>query len=277
TFTYKETNTGTDPLKSVAVSGSFCGTATFVSSTNSDTTDLDPGQTWTFTCSKVVTATVTDNASATGTDTVDGLAAPPESNQAVVTVTNPTTSLTETVSGSPVRTGTSVTFTYKETNTGTDPLKWVAVSGSFCGTATFVSSTNSDTTDLDPGQTWTFTCSKVVTATVTDNASATGTATVDGLPAPPESASASVTVTNPPALSITKTADATSVSAGSNVGFTITVSNSGTAGTGTATSVTLNDPLPAGSGIDWSISPAYSGPGTCAVSGAVGSQVLSCS
>ena len=80
---------------------------------------------------------------------------------------------------------------------------------------------------------------------------------------------------NAPVLSITKTADATSVPAGSNVGFTITVSNSGTAGT--ATNVTLNDPLPSGSGINWSISPAYGGPGTCAISGSVGSQVLSCS
>jgi uncharacterized repeat protein (TIGR01451 family) len=81
---------------------------------------------------------------------------------------------------------------------------------------------------------------------------------------------------NAPALSITKTADATPVSAGSTVGFSITVSNSGAAGTATATDVTLNDPLPSGSGIDWSISPAYGGPGSCAINGSVGSQVLAC-
>jgi uncharacterized repeat protein (TIGR01451 family) len=61
------------------------------------------------------------------------------------------------------------------------------------------------------------------------------------------------------------------------VGYTITVSNSSASGTGTATGVTLNDPLPAGTGINWSISPAYSGPGSCAISGSVGSQVLTCS
>jgi len=84
-------------------------------------------------------------------------------------------------------------------------------------------------------------------------------------------------VVEAPALSITKTADATPVSVGTTIGFTVTVANSSAAGTGTATSVTLNDPLPAGTGIDWSVSPAYSGPGSCSVAGAVGSQVLSCS
>ena len=43
------------------------------------------------------------------------------------------------------------------------------------------------------------------------------------------------------------------MSAGTNIGFTITVSN---AGPGTAKSVTLNDPLPTGAGINWTISPA---------------------
>ena len=37
--------------------------------------------------------------------------------------TNPTTSLSETVSPTTVRTGSPVTFTYKETNTGSDALR----------------------------------------------------------------------------------------------------------------------------------------------------------
>ena len=50
-------------------------------------------------------------------------------------------------------------------------------------------------------------------------------------------------------------------------------------GPGAALSATLDDPLPAGgSGIlDWNIDPAYSGPGTCSISGAAGAQTLSCS
>ena len=75
------------------------------------------------------------------------------------------------------------------------------------------------------------------------------------------------------ALNVSSTPDASVVTTGSGIGFTINVSN---AGSGTENNVTLNDPLPAGSGINWSISPVYSGPGTCSIAGAVGSQVLTC-
>ena len=56
-----------------------------------------------------------------------------------------------------------------------------------------------------------------------------------------------------PHLTITKEADDDSVSVGSDIGFTITVTNDGA---GTATGVVLNDPLPTGPGIGWSIDSA---------------------
>jgi uncharacterized repeat protein (TIGR01451 family) len=81
----------------------------------------------------------------------------------------------------------------------------------------------------------------------------------------------------PPVPSVVETADSATIAAGSSIGFTVTASNSSTPGTGTAPGATLTDPLPAGAGIDWSISPAYSGPGTCSITGAGGSQTLGCS
>ncbi len=80
-----------------------------------------------------------------------------------------------------------------------------------------------------------------------------------------------------PNLSLSKTADSSSVSVGSTVGFTVSVSNSTVGGTGSASTVALNDPLPGGAGVNWSISPAYTGPGTCGISGGVGAQILTCS
>ena len=77
----------------------------------------------------------------------------------------------------------------------------------------------------------------------------------------------------PPDLQISKTADASPVNAGDPIGFTITVTN---AGSGTATAATLNDPLPGGTGIDWSISPPYSGPGTCSITGSPPNETLAC-
>lgn len=75
---------------------------------------------------------------------------------------------------------------------------------------------------------------------------------------------------SPAAINLSKTADAATVAAGNSIGFTLTAGNPGT---GTAQVVTLNDPLPSGTGIAWSVSPAYSGPGSCGVAGGT----LSCS
>ena len=65
-----------------------------------------------------------------------------------------------------------------------------------------------------------------------------------------------------PDLSLDKTADDGTVSAGDQIGFTITLSNDGP---GTAKNVTINDPLPAGAGISWSIE---SGPANCSITSA---------
>jgi uncharacterized repeat protein (TIGR01451 family) len=72
---------------------------------------------------------------------------------------------------------------------------------------------------------------------------------------------------------LTKTADADTVDAGSHIGFTITASNSNGAGTGTAHGVVIDDPLPSGTGIDWSIA---SGPANCAIQTSSGSETLHC-
>jgi uncharacterized repeat protein (TIGR01451 family) len=101
----------------------------------------------------------------------------------------------------------------------------------------------------------------------------TASATADQVT--PVSSTASVVVTPAPAaLTIAKTADAASVTAGSPVGFTITVGNTGP---GVAVAATMNDPLPSFSGDAWSVSPAYSGPGSCSINGTSPAQTLSCS
>ncbi len=79
-----------------------------------------------------------------------------------------------------------------------------------------------------------------------------------------------------PSLSATKTADGANVNSGTNVGFTISVSNNSAGGTATANNVVISDPLPGGAGTNWSISPAFAGPGTCSISGGVSAQVLTC-
>ncbi|HEX7979464.1 MAG TPA: hypothetical protein VF461_12740 [Gemmatimonadaceae bacterium] len=65
-----------------------------------------------------------------------------------------------------------------------------------------------------------------------------------------------ITVINPPKLNLTKTADSATVSAGSQIGFVVTLSNTGA---GPATTVALNDSLPAGTGISWSLAAPVTG------------------
>jgi len=87
-----------------------------------------------------------------------------------------------------------------------------------------------------------------------------------------------VVVAFPPAnvgnLTVAMTPTTQTVTAGSPLSFTIAISNS--AG-GPVTGATLTGVLPAGTNVLWTISPAYTGPGTCAITGASGSQVLNCS
>ena len=75
----------------------------------------------------------------------------------------------------------------------------------------------------------------------------------------------------PATIDIVKVANpAGPVSAGDSIGFDITVTNTGT---GTALNVAVNDPLPPG--VNWTLG-AVSGGASCAITGAVGSQVLAC-
>jgi hypothetical protein len=146
-------------------------------------------------CSTTLTLKNTATASATN--------APSVSASATIVVqasSPPSTSLSESAATSKQGSWTTVTFTYKEKNTGSVGIDNVNVSGSYCGKATFVSSSDGNTSTLDPGATWTYTCSKTVSNqepnsyTITDNATATGTDVVTGQAAPTETASVTVKI-----------------------------------------------------------------------------------
>jgi uncharacterized repeat protein (TIGR01451 family) len=77
----------------------------------------------------------------------------------------------------------------------------------------------------------------------------------------------------PAQVTIAKTADGASVSAGDSIGFTLSWGNSGA---GKATGVVVSDNLPGAAGLNWSIDASTGSGSTCAISGAVGSQVLTC-
>jgi hypothetical protein len=159
--------------------------------------------------------------------------------------------------------------------------------------------------DLQPGD--------VATVHVSSNTSFVdcgdfpNTATASASNADDVEASASTTVTCP-ADSLLVVADDPAVSGGNPIGFTLTGKNAAIVITpavkvlsssvsrhgltssslvlrdlaaaavtpGSVLNAVLKSNLPAGGGADWSIDPAYTGQGSCGISGAVGSQVLTC-
>jgi uncharacterized repeat protein (TIGR01451 family) len=231
------------------------------------------------------------NNTATVTTSNDGS----DEDSALVTVNCPSLAITKTADLTPVSTGDSIGFTIGVSNSGpgtatavtlNDPLPagdgvdW-SISPAYPGPGTC------SITGTAPSQT--LECSfgdlaaggsvsvHIVSATTAASAgtydnTATAIATNHG----PVDAEAKIVV-QPPALSITKVADAAQVTAGDPIGFTIKVANSDAPGTGVARAVTLTDPLPGGGGVSWSIDPAYSGPGTCSITGSAPNQTLACS
>jgi uncharacterized repeat protein (TIGR01451 family) len=204
TYTYTERNTGTSPIRDVRLTDDLCSPVT--GPTGGDTNGngiLDPGEAWTFTCSKTYdtcpSPIITNHVVATGTAS-DGLPAPEERAQTDVECFTVSTQLTKTASPTSGTAPLSVTYTYTERNTGTSPISGVSLSDDLCSPVT--GPTGGDTNGngiLDPGEAWTFTCSKTFTAagTYVNNVVATGISTVDGQPAPEERASATVVVSPP--------------------------------------------------------------------------------
>jgi uncharacterized repeat protein (TIGR01451 family) len=137
-------------------------------------------------------------------------------------------------------------------------------------TPTTLAAGASDTVEITGTTTFNDACCPAFIGTLVNTAtvSATNEPTADQN----QTASATVTVVTPE-VTVLKTADQLTVSAGRSAGFTVTVSNIGTSA---AAGVTLSDPLPAGAGNDikWQIASDSGNAGDFAITGAVGSQVL---
>jgi hypothetical protein len=195
TYTYTEMNDGNVPLTNVSVTDDKCSPVTLQSGDNGNSV-LDPGETWTFTCSRNLTKAdcATQSSMCTVTNTATGHASftppgttiardvtfctdpnnPPantfcdqdERATAMVTVLTPSTSMTKQASASVV---TTVNYTYTETNDGKVNLtppggtanRASIVSDPDCtthgGTIAYDSGDNGNGL-LDAGETWTLKC-----------------------------------------------------------------------------------------------------------------------
>ena len=225
------------------------------------------------------------NATFTNTATADATNTPEVTATASTRVDKPNLTVVKTAAKATVNSGEPIAFSITVSNSGPGTATNVTLNDPLPGGTGIdwaespdhadCSITGSPITEtltcsfgeLASGQSRTVTVSSQTTSAT--SATLSNTAVADAGNHPPVNSTATVTV-NKPNLVTSKTADAATVNAGSQIGFTITVSNTGP---GTATNVAVNDPLPGGTGIDWSESPDNP---DCLIAGSVGSEVLTC-
>ena len=183
TYTLAVTNEGVGALQNVTVTDPMCNSAPAFQGGDTDGDDqLDETETWTYTCSHVVTAADADPlvnvATATGEDNNGNTVT--DDDTATVDVLHPAIDIEKTGPASAFQ-GDTLTYTLVVTNTGDVEFASdkVVVTDPQCDDQPTLVSKNGDTSpgSLDPGDKWNYTCSHLTT---TSESSVTNVATVTG-------------------------------------------------------------------------------------------------
>jgi uncharacterized repeat protein (TIGR01451 family) len=152
-----------------------------------------------------------------------------------VDIIYPDIAIVKTADPTVIHAGDTVLYTYEVTNPGDDPLSDVSVSDDKCSPLVFSGGDANGDDNLDPGETWTYTCSAALSADTVNTATAEGTDILGETVSDSDTASVDVIT---PGIEVVKTASADSVPEGDPIQWTITVYNRGDA---TLYDVTVSD------------------------------------
>jgi uncharacterized repeat protein (TIGR01451 family) len=166
TFTYQVTNPGGAPLHDVTVTDDKCSPVTLSSKNGDSTPDtLDPGDTWTFTCSMPAPTTkkgdpaMVNTATATGTDSQGNTVT--AQDQHTTRFLHPAVAIDKSGPAT-ANAGDLITYTLVITNPGDVgfPATQTIVTDDLCQAPPALQSKNGDATpdSFDPGDSWTYTC-----------------------------------------------------------------------------------------------------------------------
>ncbi len=222
------TNRGNYDLKAeeVTVKDDHC---TLSSPTEGVGTDkiLSIGETWTYTCAVKLAVDTTNKA------TVDYPGGSKEGTK-FVDVINPGIHVTKKADKAVIVSGTSVTYTYKVTNTGDDPLSKISLQDDICGPAVYLSGDANSNSKLEKTEEWEYTCKQLLTDAkvnvqpnmVLNSVTATGLDSLAGTVSS-DKKTASVVIIHP-SIALRKSASAATVHASDEpVEYTFVVSNTG--------------------------------------------------
>jgi uncharacterized repeat protein (TIGR01451 family) len=222
TYTYTATNPGDDPLSDVGVDDDRCSPLTFVMGDSDLDGQLDPDETWTYTCSMALSADTINTAIVTGTDSLGAVVS--DTATLSVDVVNPDINIDKQAEPEVIYAAELVTYTYIVSNPQNDALMNLSVDDDHCSGVSFVSGDGDGDEELDPGENWTYTCSMTLFADTINVATAIGYDPLSGVVS--DTATAFVDVINP-GVSLDKRANSTTVYAGGMVTYTYTVMNPG--------------------------------------------------
>ena len=243
TYTFAVTNVGTNPggagkppLTNITVTDPNCLAISTPVKTGGDQDDiLEDAEVWTYSCSKAVSADVTNTVTAAGTPAIGPNVS--DTDTAVVNVINPAIDIVKSASAPTVHVGDSVTYTFDVTNTGDDPLSNIVVLDDKCSPLSGPVKSGGDADALlETGELWPYSCIRAISATDTNTASATGTDSKGGTVTDTSSVTVNVIT---PLIDIAKAVDRPVVLAGATVVYTMTVTNPGNT---TLQNVVVSDP-----------------------------------
>lgn len=182
TYTYKATNIGVVPMIGAWVKDDKCSDVKYVSGDTNNNGRLSVGESWTYTCTKMVSQTETNTATAHGQS--NGWDVYDTANATVVVglpaqIVPPLIHLVKTPSVFNLPAGGgAVTYSYAVTNPGTAPLSDVSIVDDKCtGLPGRVVGHPGDLNKnnlLESNETWQFTCQTNITQTTTNIGTAEG-------------------------------------------------------------------------------------------------------
>ncbi len=177
-YRFEVENTGNTPLSGVTVADGKCDSKPTRTQGTGDR--LQPGDTWTYECPRLIRVPTSTNPDLTLVNTAYATGSAPDgtvasdSDSATVWIKTPAMSITKTPRETPIPAGGLATYDYALTNTGNDPIKDVGVVDNKCAPLEGPTGDGATSGVLDIGETWTYTCKTRLYETTRNTATATG-------------------------------------------------------------------------------------------------------
>ncbi len=167
------------PLTNVRVVDDVCNPVKFVTGDDNDNKMLDYGETWRYSCSTMLSETIQNTATVTGT--ANSMTATQKAISRVVVGSNNPPPLVSVINVTKVayplslpQQGGEITFTYKVTNPGVVPLGDVVISDNKCKDMSGKLGDTNGNNFLDPNEVWIYSCTMNLKETTTNVVSVSG-------------------------------------------------------------------------------------------------------